>query len=312
MYSSIIATRKEKIKMTSRLAQKRLQAIIFILSISILTVTISFNVITNVTAQEATILSVNGLNGTQQNYTLTQLQTISSVSMYGGFYQTNQHIGNSGLWTGVSVLYLCNQVGGININTNITVTGQGNNTFTYDMVNSGTHFNDGYKTYRNTTGAETNQTQPITLILAYQVNGTSLPSSSLPAPRLVIIGPEGLLMDGSGGRSVTQITITNLVPATTPTPTPTPSPTPTPTPSPTPTPTPLPTTTTTTTTTASPSPSPSPTPTPTSTPTPTPTSTPSPTPTNNSSNELPITYIAIAALIIVLVIIAVVLVLRRK
>jgi hypothetical protein len=270
------------------------------LSISVLVVTISFNSIPIVSAQESTILSVNGFTGTQQNYTLTQLQAMPSVSMYGGFYQANQHIGNSGLWMGVSVLYLCNQVGGININTNITVTGQGTNTFTYDMVNNGTNFNDTYKTYSNTTGAEINQTQPVTIILAYQVNGTSLPSSSLPAPRLVIVGPEGLLMDGSGGRSITQINITNLAPSatTTPTPTPTPSPNPTLTTTPSPTPT------------ASPSPSPSPTPTATSTPNPT--ITPSPT-SNNSSNELPITFIAIVALIIVLVIIGVVVIfLRRK
>jgi cell division septation protein DedD len=294
--------------MSNKRALKQLQIIIFILSTSILTVTLTFNGIPHATAQEATILSVNGLNGVQQNYTLTQLQAMPSISLYGGFYQINQHIGNSGLWTGVTVMYLCNQVGGINPNTNITVTGQGNNTFTYDMISSGTHFNDGYKTYSNTTGAETNQTQPITLILAYQVNGTNLPSSSLPAPRLVIVGSEGLLMDGSGGRSITQITITNLTPATTPTPTPTPSPTPTPTPSPATTPTPAPTPTHSPNPTATPSPSPSPTP----TLTPTPTSTPPPTPTPNSSNEIPITYIAIAALIIVLVIIAVVLVLRRK
>jgi hypothetical protein len=290
--------------MSNKRALKHLQTIIFILTISILTVTISLNDIPQATAQEATILSVNGLNGAQQNYTLTQLQAMPSIILYGGFYQTNQHIGNSGLWTGVSVMYLCNQVGGINTNTNITVTGQGNNTFTYDMINSGTHFNDGYKTYSNTTGAETNQTQPITLILAYQVNGTNLPSSSLPAPRLVIVGPEGLLMDGSGGRSITQITVTNLAPVSTPTPTPTPTPSPTPTPAPTPTPTPSPTPTV--------SPSSPPSPTPTSTPTQTPTSTPSPTPTPNSSNELPITYMAIVALIIVLVIIAIVVVLRRK
>ena len=277
--------------------QKRLQSILLLFSLSILVVTISLNNTPQVNAQEPVILTVNGLNGIQQNYTLTQLQAMPNISLYGGFYQTNQHIGNSGLWTGVAVDYICIQAGGINSNTNVTVTGQGSNTFTYDMVNSGTHFNDGYKTYSNTTGAETNQTQQVTLILAYQVNGTSLPSSSLPAPRLVIVGPEGLLMDGSGGRSITQITITNIAPAATPMPTPIPtiSPTSTPTPSHTPT--------------ASPSPSPSPTPT--STPPPTST-TPAPTPTNNTSNEFPITYIAIAALIIVLVIIAVVVVLKRK
>lgn len=300
MCISVNPTKKKRTRMSNKPALKQSEAIIFIFLLSMLAVTISLNITPPATAQEATILSVNGLNGVQQNYTITQLQAMPSISLYGGFYQTNQHIGNSGLWTGVSVLYLCNQVGGINPYTNVTVSGQGDNTFTYDMVNGGTHFNDGYKTYSNTTGAETNQTQPITLILAYQVNGTNLPSSSLPAPRLVIVGPEGLLMDGSGGRSITQITITNIAPVATPTPTPTPTPTSAPTLTPAPTPA------HSSTPTASPSPSPSP------TPTLTPTSTSTPAPSPNSSYGFPITYIAVAALIIVLVIIAEVFVFRRK
>ena len=138
-------------------------------------------------------MTVIGADDTQLVFTLTQLQDMPSTSGNGGFYQANQQIGNRGIWTGVSVLYLCNQVGGISTNSNITVTGQGNNSFTYDMVASGMHINDSYKTYNDTTGIETNQTQPVILILAYQVNGTNLPSSSQPAPRLVIVGPEGFV-----------------------------------------------------------------------------------------------------------------------
>ena len=70
-------------------------------------------------------------------------------------------------------------------------------------------------TYNNITGTSQNQTQPINVILAYQVNGTDLPSSSQPAPRLVIVGPEGLLCDGSGGRSITEVIIVNAVPVAT-------------------------------------------------------------------------------------------------
>ena len=103
MCSSITPSKKKRKKMSNKRALKQLQTIIFILSISILTVTISFNSIPHATAQEATILSVNGLNGVQQNYTLTQLQAMPGISLYGGFYQTNQHISNSGLWTGVAV-----------------------------------------------------------------------------------------------------------------------------------------------------------------------------------------------------------------
>jgi len=66
--------------------------------------------------------------------TLTQLQAMPNVTMYGGFYQPNQNQINNDLWAGASLLYLCNQVGGITSTCTVTVTGQGTNNFTYDMV----------------------------------------------------------------------------------------------------------------------------------------------------------------------------------
>jgi hypothetical protein len=226
-------------------------------------------------AQSSPTVLVTGATGTSRNFTLAEIQAMPNVTMYGGFYQTNQRIVNSGLWTGVSLLYLCEQVGGISPSSNVTVTGQGTNIFNYSMVSNGLNLNQAYKTYNNLTEAEQNQTQPVTLILAYKVNGTDLPSSSQPAPRLVIVGAEGLLIDGSGGRSITQVNITAA--ATAPTPTPTSTLTPSPTPSPTPTATP----------TANPAETPSPTPEPTSTVEPTatvaPTETPTPTPEETPS-----------------------------
>jgi len=271
------------------------------LSLLIITAIIISSTTLQVSAQEPTI-TVTGATGTTQTYTITQLQAMPSVSMYGGFYQTNQQIGNSGLWTGVSVLYLCNQVGGISTNNNIMVTGQGDNSFTYDMVNSGLTFNTAYKTYDNITRNERNQTEPITLILAYLVNGTTLPSNSLPAPRLVIVGPEGLMMDGSGGRSITQVSVVN----TQPTPTPTPTPSPTPTPNPTPTSTPIPTATQT--------PTPSPTQTPTQQPTvvPTPTISPTPTPSGDTGSGIDMQIVIGILIVAIIIIIVVALVLSRR
>jgi hypothetical protein len=101
------------------------------------------------------------------------------------------------------------------------------------MVNDGINLNLEHQTYNNVTGEQQDQTQPITILLAYQVNGTDLPSSSQPAPRLVIVGSEGLVIEGSGGRSITQISITGTAPTPTPTltisPTASPAPTTTPT-----------------------------------------------------------------------------------
>jgi hypothetical protein len=259
---------------------------------------LSYLEIQSAQGQITTILTVTGYAGTTKEYSLDDLKAMPAITMYGGFYQPNQKQINNGLYTGVSLYNLCNQSEGITATCNITVLGQGTNSFTYDMVANGLGFNSAYKTYNNITGEIQNQTQPITLILAYQANGTDLPTSWLPAPRLLIVGPEGLLMDGSGGRSITQINITNNELEQTPSPSPiftlsptqTPSQTPTATPSPSltvaPSSTPTPTLIIIPTPTVESSPSPTLTPTPTSNPTSTKNSTPTPFQTTSPSSEV--------------------------
>jgi cell division septation protein DedD len=285
--------------MALKLTGKTVLCFCILLSLILLILTVVSDFTPRVYAQEATILTVTGSTGTTQSYTLTQLKSMPNVTNYGGFYQPNQNQINNGLWAGVSVLYLCNQVGGITSNSNITVTGQGVNSFTYDMINSGINLNTAYKTYNNLTGTEQNQTDYVTVISAYQVNGTNVASNQV--PRMVIVGPEGLLMDGSGGRSVTQVDVTNLAPTPTPTPTVSPTAPPTPTPSPTQQPTATPTN--------------SPTPSPTAEPTtlPTPTATPTATAIATGSNaEAMIILIAVVIVVIILVIIAPLLRRRQK
>ncbi|MCW4010605.1 MAG: hypothetical protein NWF05_08300 [Candidatus Bathyarchaeota archaeon] len=243
-------------------------------------------------AQTATpTVLVTGAGGATKNFTLTELQAMPNVTGYGGFYQTNQKIVNGGLWTGVSLLHLCNEVGGISPDCTIAVTGQGTNSFTYDMVYSGLNLNLEYKTYNNITGTQQDQTQPVTVILAYQVNGTDLPSSYQPAPRLIIVGPEGLVMEGSGGRSITQLSVTGTLPTTTSSPAPTPTTTANPTQAPTPTATVLPTHT------SSPSATPSPTATPED---------------NEGADQTLIYLIAAAVVVAIIVVVVLAFVLTRK
>ena len=263
-----------------------------ILSLLMIIVIIVSGTTLRVSAQEPSV-TVTGYTGTTQTYTLTQLKAMPSVTMYGGYYQPNQNLINNGNWTGVTLLYLCNQVGGLTSTCNVTVTGQGPNEFTYDMVNSGTNFNLQYKTYNNITGAVQNQTQPITILMAYQNNGTNLPNNQV--PRMVIVGPEGLIYEGSGGRSVTQITVNNY---------------PAPTPTPTATPTAIPTSAPTSTPTATPTHTASPTPTPTQQPTaaPTPTTSPTPTPSGTGSGvDMQLAIGILIAAIIIIIVVAVVL-----
>ncbi len=113
-----------------------------------------------------------------------------STTGQGATRGSSGSISNVGTYQGVSVMYLCNLVGGIGPNytiRTIDVTGNYIVDFTYAQVHDGT----GFTTYNPTTGAEQAPTQPLTLILAYSVNGSELSSSSGPL-RAVIVGSEGL------------------------------------------------------------------------------------------------------------------------
>ncbi len=238
-----------------------------------------------------TVIGADGVSHPVANIT-TMTQTVGSggyknqgATLYWGNYQ------------GVSLLSLCNSIGTtLQSYQNVTVGtsgGSGTNiTFNYDQVANGLTVSEQYATYSNITGAKTAQTQPVTLIVAYQfANGTAIPGSS--STRLLIVGPEGLLFQGQGMAGVENITITNAGPVPTPTPTPTPTPSPSPAPTQNPTATP----------TATPTPTASPIQEPTATPTPTETSTP--TPASSGGNEWPVTY-TVAILVIVAVVIVLV------
>jgi hypothetical protein len=254
----------------SRKNSKTLSVIIVIVALALAAIALSSK--PHVQAQTEPTVLVTGYNGTSINYTLTQLEALPNVTMYGGFYQQNQQIVNNGLWTGVDVLTLCDQVGGITPTCTISVRGTGTNTFTYNMIQNGLDINQSYKTCSNLTGAAQNQTQRMYIILAYVVNGTDLPASEQPPPRFVGVGPEGLVIVGSGGRGVTQVTVTNSQPN----PTPSPSTTATTEPTTNPTTTPQPTST-------SPPPTTSPTASPITTPTTTPNASPNETSTQSSA-----------------------------
>ncbi len=316
--------------MKSNFSGKRFQALFtFIILTAFAMATLTSANTPQVNAQTNSILTITGYDGTTKNYTLSDLQNLPSVSGYGGYYQPNQNQVNNGNWTGVSLYYLCNQTSGITSTCNVSVIGQGTNDFSYEMVANGTNLNLAYKTYNNLTGAAQNQTQPVTLLLAYQVNSTDLPSSIAPAPRLVIIGPEGLLMIGTGGRSITQINIIDTSPTPTLTPTQIPSatstpsatptlissPTPIMTATPTVTPTQIPTPTQTTPT-ATPTPQLSPTETPTVSateqPTASPTATLSASPEPNETEQSTVLYIAITVVVIIIAAIAIAVAFKRR
>ncbi|MCW4010166.1 MAG: molybdopterin-dependent oxidoreductase [Candidatus Bathyarchaeota archaeon] len=134
-------------------------------------------------------LTVVGSNGTTLVFNSTSITTLPSVSAMGG-YNAHGTITGVGNYTGISVLSLCNMVGGINNNSFIQVTASDTYTksFTYEQLTAGT----GFAVYDPETNNSTTATQPLTVIIAYAVNGTPLQPPHGPL-KVAIVGPEGLL-----------------------------------------------------------------------------------------------------------------------
>ena len=90
------------------------------------------------------------------------------------------------------VLTLLNLVGGITSSENVTFTGSDGYqvTFTYQQVH-GQEIN----TFDPTTGAAVQPSQPLTVIVAYYCNGTSIASGKGPLT-VAIVGPQGLYTNG--------------------------------------------------------------------------------------------------------------------
>jgi hypothetical protein len=133
-------------------------------------------------------LTIVALNGTQLRLNSANIGNLPSHSGYGGFINILGNIKMWGYYTGVSLTVLCNLVGGITANDNLTVIASDNYTirFTYAQVNGS------FVTYNNVTGKQVPHYQPLTPILAYWYDGANLTSDEGGPLRLVIVGPEGL------------------------------------------------------------------------------------------------------------------------
>jgi len=166
-------------------------------------------------------LTVTGPSGTSQTLDNVTIGNLPSYSGYGGFWK-NGAPSSYANYTGVPLTTIGNLVGGINQNTFVdvisTVGGYYDFNFSYSQVVNGiinaTSCADDYPlTTANLVDAQVNQTQPITMMLAYEfANGTLIPSSHGPL-YLTFVGPEGLLVvpspSLSGGKPWVS-TVTNV------------------------------------------------------------------------------------------------------
>jgi DMSO/TMAO reductase YedYZ molybdopterin-dependent catalytic subunit len=148
----------------------------------------------NVTKSKVILPALNltlvGGKGQQVILNSSQLASLKSYTATGGWSEEGTtYVGN---FTGVPILTLLDLVGGISSGENVTVTGSDGYqiTFTYQQVQG-----QGLNTYDPNTGAVVQPSQPLTVIVAYYCNGTSLASGKGPLT-VAIVGPQGLFTDG--------------------------------------------------------------------------------------------------------------------
>jgi hypothetical protein len=137
-------------------------------------------------------LTVVGADGTEKVLNEKDLAELTSVTSDGGYKTSGGIIATVGSFTGVSVLELCDLVGGITSADTLTVTAADGYSmvFTYSQVNG-----EDFTTYDPVTGSEKTATQPLTLIIYYFYNDTASPSDVGPL-RMAVVGSEGLLTEG--------------------------------------------------------------------------------------------------------------------
>jgi DMSO/TMAO reductase YedYZ molybdopterin-dependent catalytic subunit len=135
-------------------------------------------------------LTLVGANGQQKILNSNELAALKSYTANGGYSENGKtYVGN---FTGVPILTLLDLVGGITSSENVTFTGSDGYqvTFTYQQLQG-----QGLNTYDPTTGAAVQPSQPLTVMVAYYGNDTSIASGKGPLT-VAIVGPQGLYTNG--------------------------------------------------------------------------------------------------------------------
>jgi hypothetical protein len=130
-------------------------------------------------------------NGTSITLFANDLVSKTTLVANGGTRSSSGSLGNFGAYSGVSMVTLCNMVG-VTSSSSIKVTASDGyaTTYTYGQLTG-----QGVATY-DSTGAAVAATKPLTMILAYYLNGTAIASGTGPL-RTIIVGEEGLYTTGN-------------------------------------------------------------------------------------------------------------------
>jgi len=137
-------------------------------------------------------LTLVAADGTQTVLFSNDLALLDSYTANGGTRSSSGKLSNYGTYTGVPLLTLLDTIGGVTSGNTVRVTASDDyaTTYTYDQVNG-----QGITTY-DSEGNVVTATQPLTVIVAYYLNGANLDSSAGPL-RIIAVGPEGYYTMGN-------------------------------------------------------------------------------------------------------------------
>ncbi len=179
-------------------SNKKLLAILIVIFV-VVAVLVSWQIYrpaSNATKSKASLptlkLTLVGADGQKKTLNSGELADLKSYSASGGYINDEGKI-SVGNYTGVPILTLLDLVGGVTSEENVTVTGSDGYqvTFTYQQVQG-----QEQNTYDPNAGAAVQASQPLTVIIAYYCNDTSLASGTGPLT-VAIVGPQGLVTPGS-------------------------------------------------------------------------------------------------------------------
>jgi hypothetical protein len=140
-----------------------------------------------------TMLTVVGANGTEVVLYPTDIAGLAFYTAEGGSRSSSGTVKNIGTYTGVPILALCDLVGGVTSSDSVTVTASDGytSTYTYAQLNG-----QDISTY-DAEGNPVEATEPLTMIVAYHMDGEILSAEDTGLLRIAVVGPEGVITSGN-------------------------------------------------------------------------------------------------------------------
>jgi len=132
------------------------------------------------------VLELVGLNGSK-TLTMDELKALPATESWGGSKSSTGRITVPSLYKGVALADLCALVGGLDPSTGVSVVADDGYamTISYEQLTNGD-----FIAYDPATGDEIDPGEPLTAVVAYEIEGEPLPEKSDGTLRLVILGSD--------------------------------------------------------------------------------------------------------------------------